>query len=116
MTRLGPYMYEECRREAFKHGPRLKKVNGELRVVYSLTSEELSKVFGKHGYKPKRQAWRSNVVDFGAVWDELTPEESIIMNSDDWSVIFIQGLTDSQILDLKFYAEDQHLPILVAQS
>lgn len=117
MTKLAPAMYEECRREAFKKGPRVKKVNGELRVVYALSREELAKIFVKAGYRKERVAWLKVIMAFRDVWDELAPKDSIILNPEEqWSVIFVQDLSDSQVLDLKFYAEDQHIPSLVAEA
>lgn len=117
MTKLAPAMYELCRREAIKKGPRVMKVDGQPRTVYGLRRDELAKIFVKEGFRKDRIAWLKIVIAFRDVWEEVAPKDSTILNpNESWSVAFIQNLTDAEILDLKFTAEDQHIPSLVAEA
>lgn len=117
MTKLAPAMYEECRRAAIKKGPTVYKVNGEQRVVYALSREELAKIFVKAGYRKERVAWLKVIMAFRDVWDEIAPKDSVLLNPEErWYVVFVQDLSDTEILDLKFYAEDVHIPSLVAEA
>lgn len=117
MTKLAPAMYELCRREAIKKGPRVMKVDGELRTTYALSREELAKIFVKEGFRKDRIAWLKIIISFKDVWEAVGPNDSTILNpNESWSIAFVQDLTDSQILDLKFAAEDNHYPSLVAEA
>lgn len=110
-------MYEECRREAIKKGPTVKIVNGEQRTVYALTRDELAKIFVKAGYRKERVAWLKVIMAFRDVWDEIAPKDSVILNPEElWYVIFVHNLSDSEVLDLKLFAEDEHIPSLVAEA
>ena len=117
MTKLAPAMYELCRREAIKKGPRVMKVNGQPRTVYALNRKELAKIFVKEGYREDRIAWLKIVIAFRDIWEEAAPNNTTILNpNESWSVAFIHNLTDSEILDLKYAAEDQSIPSLVAEA
>lgn len=117
MTKLAPAMYELCKNEAVKKGPRVMRVDGRPRTVYCLDRQELSELFIKNGFSRKGVSWLNMVISFKEAWHAVGPKDSVILNPNEtWSLAFIEELTDSQILDLKFTAENNQFPSLVAEA
>lgn len=105
-----PAMRKLAYEKAIKNGERIIELNGKRCAAYTVTKEELEKLFEEHGFNTDGVSWLNMICRWRKV-GELVPPDRVVKdrNRDDWFVSPLFELTDMDKENLKSFAGHQEI-------